>query len=173
MNRFHVLVFKFLIIITVLALIFVLKFKRKTREDNNEIYKLPRIELKELSGEAFSLSKHEKPRTIVMFFSPSCDYCEQEIAEIILNKIYFSEVLWIFITQSFFADELKTFLISYPIDKLENAVVLLEDFPYYHNKYSVVGPPALFIYDENLELIYENRGLVGIELLKRKIDLDN
>lgn len=137
--------------------------------DSNSRQFLPDISLKSYDGRMF-LSKEIEPltdRTVVIFFSPDCTLCEKEIGEIISCKDSFKDVRWLFITQEILKDELNSFLMNYPIMSIPNAVILLEDWPKYHTMFEVSGPPALFVYDKNGELIHSVRGSVSINIIKK------
>lgn len=134
--------------------------------ESEQILHIPNIELNIYNGGFYSLSNYPtKRKTIVLFFSPECDLCENELQSIIENKEFFINVRWIFITQSIFVDELSTFLTRCPIKNIENSNILIENHLKYHSLYEVTGPPAMFVYDDEGQLIHSVRGSVGIDLI--------
>lgn len=138
-------------------------------EEEGVVQKLPDISLQSYDGGMFQSKEINTltNRTVIIFFSPDCSLCEKEIAEIISIKDSFKkDVRWIFITQSILKDELYSFLMRYPVKSIPNSVILLEDWPKYHNMFEVSGPPAMFVYDKNEKLIHSVRGLVSIDILK-------
>lgn len=165
MKNFFVLFLCFLLI--VLALLGIGRYRLKANQKVDMIHKLPDISLvKYDSGKWFTLSKERGvDKTVIIFFSPDCEFCEKEIEGILSIKDEFPNVRWLFITQSIIKDELFGFFVRYPINEMNNAIILLEDYPKYFSLYDVSGPPALFVYDKNGELIEESRGAVSVRTL--------
>lgn len=103
-------------------------------------------------------------KTVVVFFSPECDLCEHELNDI-LNNASSSNNRWVFITHAFLKDEMGYFLKNTPIDTLRNSTILLEDSPKYHTLFQVVGPPSMFVYDNEGKLMHSAYGSVNTSTL--------
>lgn len=125
----------------------------------------PEITAKLYKGGVYTVPQEYKDgKTMVVFFSPECDLCEEELNVILKNELPSSN-RWVFISFSFLKDELEFFLERTPIDTLNNSVILLEDSPKYHSLFHVIGPPSLFVYNEKRELIHSSYGKVDDRIL--------
>ena len=129
---------------------------------------LPDISALSYDGNLFELDKLDKAKTtIVFFFSPECDHCEEEINEILNRKSLLEkkDIRWIFITMDVLKDELGVFLDSYPIDKMSNAYVLLDNSLFYHSLFEAPGSPSVFIFDKSGRLVHKIVGGFNINIL--------
>ena len=154
------------LVISVLAIIClavaVLLFCRKfpNQEDGSGMM-LPEITAIAYDGHLFELDKLEKvKKTVVFFFSPECDHCEEEIKYILDKRSQFEDknIRWIFITMDILKDELSVFLESYPINTMLNTYVLLDNSLYYHNLFEAPGSPSVYIFDKSERLVHKING---------------
>ena len=130
-----------------------------------EIKHIPEILLTTIDGEDFYLAEVKPERkTVILFFSPDCEYCRKEIEGIISEKGVFDGIDWVFVTISPL-DDLKSFLLEYPLDSLPGAKVCIEDFPELYIALDVTAPPSIFIYDANGDIEYYKRGAVSIKTI--------
>ena len=63
----------------------------------------------------------------------------------------------------------EEFLMEYPIQTIPDAHVLREDWPDIHRQFGVKGPPALFIYNENGDLIKRHMGAISIKTIVQEL----
>lgn len=163
-KRLYISVISAACIIVVVALIWV----RNSRQNNNSGMSLPEISAITYDGKLFELDKQDKVKTtIVFFFSPECDHCEEEIKGILSRESLLEnkDIRWIFITMDVLKDELGVFLESYPIDKASNAFVLLDSALYYHNLFEVTGSPTVFMFDKSGAQVHKIVGGFNINIL--------
>ena len=156
------IIYSAVIIISVLIIAgFALNNTNKDKlKQKSPIEIFPEITAKLYKGGVYTVPQEYKDgKTMVVFFSPECDLCEEELNVILKNELPSSN-RWVFISFSFLKDELEFFLERTPIDTLNNSVILLEDSPKYHSLFHVTGPPSLFVYNEEGELIHSSYGKV-------------
>lgn len=161
---------KYISVLAVICLIVVVLLIccKKTRQGTDFCMMLPDISALSYDGNLFELDKLDKAKTtIVFFFSPECDHCEEEIKEILSRKplLENKDIRWIFITMDVLKDELGVFLESYPIDKMSNAYVLLDNSLFYHSLFEAPGSPSVFIFDKSGRLVHKIVGGFNINIL--------
>lgn len=142
--------------------------------NNNEIENLPFSELPELDIPIFGTdtiySFENDPtieNTVVLFFSPDCSYCEEEISGIIKSGYSSEHTRWIFITNPMSKDEMPFFLERVPIFKINGSIILLDSSLRYHSLFGVAAPPSTFVYNEKGRLVfYTGQSVNPQELIK-------
>lgn len=130
------------------------------------IRQLPEIRTLTIDGDRFDVAEFldSSKRTALMFFHPECEYCRKEVEGIIARHREFRDVQWLFITLAP-AEVVERFLIDYPLDTIPFSIVLREDWPVTYKLFDVKGPPALFIYDENGNLLKRFKGATSINTI--------
>lgn len=149
---------------------------KQCQKEEESTITLPDISMLDYSGNLFELDKLDKvEKTIVFFFSPDCDHCEEEIKELLdIHKVFdIANVRWLFITMDVMKDELDAFLESYPIDKKPNVYVLLDKGLYYHNLFEVAGSPYVFIFDKSNKMVHRIIGSFNTSSLMQWIEIEN
>ena len=130
------------------------------------IKQLPEINAFTIYGESFDSAEYLDPskRTALLFFHPECEYCRKEVEGIIARQREFRNVQWLFITLAP-TEVVEEFLTEYPLESIPDAYVLRENWPDTYEQFGVKGPPALFIYDENGNLMKRYMGATSIKTI--------
>lgn len=138
--------------------------KKKHRDES--VLFLPEVKALTVSGDSLKFRDvcDTTKRTSILFFGPDCEFCQKEIEGIIERNGECRDVQWIFITIAQ-PEELEPFLKEYPIESIPSAFLLREDFPEMHIRFDVSAPPALFIYDEQGNLMKMHRGATSIRTI--------
>ena len=120
----------------------------KHRNKDSKIKELPDFEIPIYgSNKLYSdINETQANYTVVIFFSPDCDYCDDEISGILNSNLSTDEVKWIFITNPMVVSELPLFLQRNPTSQLENSDILIDSSFRYHNLFGVMAPPASFVF---------------------------
>ena len=136
----------------------------------DRIRQLPEINAFTIYGECFDSAEYLDPakRTAILFFHPECEYCRKEIEGIIARQREFRNVQWLFITLAP-TEIVEEFLTEYPLESILDAYVLREDWPDTYKRFGVKGPPALFIYDENGNLLKRHMGATSIKTIVQEL----
>lgn len=134
------------------------------------IRQLPDIKVFTIYDDNFDAADYldSTKRTALLFFHPECEYCRKELEGIIARQKEFRNVQWLFITLAP-TEIVEEFLIEYPLESIPDAYVLREDWPDTYKQFGVKGPPALFIYDENGNLMKRHMGATSIRTIVREL----
>ena len=134
------------------------------------ISQLPEINVFTIHGESFDSAECLDPskRTALLFFHPECEYCQKEVEGILARHREMRSVQWLFITLAP-TEVVEEFLAEYPLESIPDAYVLRENWPDTYEQFGVKGPPALFIYDENGNLIKRHMGATSIKTIVQEL----
>ena len=160
----------FVIPVTLFVISLLLYHKFSIDDQKIDVFKIPEISAITYDGSLFELSKLEKSeKTVVFFFSPECEHCEEEINGLLQRPSLLedSNIRWIFITMDVLKDELGVFFESFPINKKSNVYILLDSGLYYHNLFEVTGAPSVFIFDKSESLVHKIIGGFNINILSQ------
>ena len=147
-----------------LGALFFFALKKHNAEMGN-IRNLPEMTLVTIDGHEFQLSETGSGRkTAIMFFSPDCEFCRQELKGIIDNRISFQSIDWVFVTLSS-QEEFEEFLHEYPLQTVPDARICVEKRPDLFLALDITAPPAIFIYDAEGLLEHYKRGAVSIKTI--------
>lgn len=129
-------------------------------------------EMKALMSDGTSVNLNDKlnhqKRTAILFFSPDCEYCKQEIRGIISRYSECRNVQWVFFTLAQ-PEEIAAFLNEYHILNIPYSYIIREDWPSLYKKLNIKVPPELFIYDEKGKLIFHHKGATSINTIVEEL----
>lgn len=130
------------------------------------IAQLPEIKTLTIYGDSFDAEDFLDPakRTALLFFHPECEYCRKEMEGVLARHREMRNVQWLFITLAP-TEIVEEFLVEYPLESIPDAHVLREDWPDTYKQFGVKGPPALFIYNENGNLMKRHIGATSIKTI--------
>lgn len=130
------------------------------------IKQLPEINVFTIYGERFDSADYldSTKRTALLFFHPECEYCRKEVEGILARHREMRRVQWLFITLAP-TEVVEEFLAEHPLESIPDAYVLRENWPDTYEQFGVKGPPALFIYDENGNLMKRYMGATSIKTI--------
>ena len=143
--------------------------KQKNVDNNPRISELPDFE-SYCSDEAdlVVLNNLESDITYVIFFSPECELCEDEIKIILDNRELCVGRKFIFITQPIMRDEMPYFLEMMPMNEIPNSVILFDSSMRFHTLFGVSSPPSTFVYDKKGQIVDSYHGFTHMDKLLRK-----
>ena len=138
---------------------------KKHNAQMEKIRQIPEMSLVTIDGDEFRLSETRAGRkTAIMFFSPDCEFCRQELKGVIDNRTSFRNVDWVFVTLSA-QEDIEGFLLEYPLLAIPNARICIEEWPDLFLVLDVTAPPSIFIYNEKGRLEHYKRGAVSIKTI--------
>lgn len=134
------------------------------------IRKLPEVRALNIYGEEVVSTEMLDPskRTVLMFFHPECEYCRKELEGILSRHQECRKVQWLFLTLAP-STVVEEYLMEYPLESIPGAYVLREDWPVTYKLFDVKGPPSLFIYDENGNLMKRFKGATSINAIVEEL----
>lgn len=167
---------RFIIILVIICLLFIVYFSyhyfiELEKIDKLPFYEIPNFEIPEYNSDTIFLSSHNNvKKTVVLFFSPDCGFCEEEINGIIKSGYSSDKVRWIFITNPMCKDDIQFFLDRVPIYNIRGSIILVDSSLRYHSLFCVSAPPATFIYNERGKLEYYTGQSVSPQVLIKQLN---
>lgn len=101
-------------------------------------------------------------KSVIVCFSPDCDFCGMESDEIIKYHKSLSEYNLLFITPAQ-TDEIFSFLAEHPLDAIPGIKILIDSECEFFKTFAVTSPPVCFIYDEQMRLIARYKGVISVD----------
>lgn len=104
---------------------------------------------------------------VLLFFSPDCEHCQQEAAELLQNKELVKEIPVIMISLASM-NEITTFINKFKLAELPN-VTVTQDYNFkLGNIFKMKTFPAMYVYDEYQDIL---KAYIGNNLVRKMIDL--
>ena len=94
--------------------------------------------------------KKNKP-FIIMFFSPDCEHCQNELKELSKNKSKFKNIPILMLSPANYA-EIKKFYKDYAVSKMPNIIVAHDDNYAMSKLYQLKTFPTMFVYNRTGKL---------------------
>ena len=164
--------FRYILCSVTFIIVLLLVWNERRRIQALEPYRImPEICALDMFGDSINCKNILNPemKTAILFFSPDCNSCRNEINDILQFRNEFRDIQWVFITVAQYED-LDCFLNEYPIHLLPDAYLLREDYPINHMLFNVSVPPALFVYDKKGTLIAKHKGEILIQSIAKDLN---
>ena len=149
------------------------------REDVKEFYQdwkkdqaikdMPNFEFKTLTGFPFnrdSLTQGQK--TMLMYFNPLCDHCQEEVEDVKQHKEDFSAIQVVLVSP-YLLNEVLKFDSIYGISKEENMIILHDEKYQFYQIFNAKAFPTTYIYNANRRLKEKIRGKISHKDLVEKL----
>lgn len=136
----------------------------------SEIENMPELKALAINGSEINLNERLSPekRTVILFFSPDCEFCQQEIKGIISRYSECRNVQWVFFTLAQ-PEDISAFSDEYHIHDIPDSYIIREEWPGLYNKLNIKAPPELFIYDEHGKLMVHHKGATSIKTIVEEL----
>lgn len=129
------------------------------------IQMLPSIELYSLKGDKTNIRKLVKDRaTVIIYFSPDCEYCQYEATELHQNFSAFQHTEIIMVTHADPAETMR-FVHTYRLDSIPFIHFLLDKNNLFSKTFGTRVFPSIFIYNKDHKLIKKFIGETKIEAI--------
>jgi len=113
---------------------------------------------KTLANQSFKPGiKFEESKVIVLYFSPDCEYCQQEVGDIINHKQLFSNNCIVLISGAS-NQALKSFCSALHIDTAGNFIVLRDTADVFSKKFGLSAIPTTFLFGSNHKRLFKLEG---------------
>ena len=156
-----------LIIIGLIAI----RINRSLREKEatlNSIITMPTFSYMTLTDKLFVSANIIKGPVIIVNYHPECEHCRYEIGELVKSGIAASGVEIIFISSAEKDEQIK-FLEESGIDPFGSFTFLTDPAITFGKIFGSKSVPAIYIYDEALQLIKSFQGEVRIETIEKTL----
>lgn len=143
----------------------------KTKKANAEqLQTIPTFSLKTIKGEIFTTNDLTTDRNkVLVYFSPSCHYCEGEAEELAIIHQQYPNVQWVWIASEPLT-EIKTFAEKYQLDQQENIHWCQDEMATLYQKFAMSSVPFFLAYDKNNKQVFRNKGAVKLEKILKSFD---
>lgn len=131
---------------------------------------IPAFTLKTIKGETFTTENLAgNSKKILVYFSPNCEFCQGEAAQ--LSKIYtkYPDVQWVWIASEPL-DEIKTFAEHYKLDKQENIHWCHDEMARLYTTFAMSSVPFFLSYDKDNKQVFRNKGAINLEKVLKSFD---
>ncbi len=141
--------------------------KKQTAE---KLQSIPDFTLKTIEGNLFTsrdLAKLDKK--VLIYFNPSCEYCQAEAQELAKINNQYPDIQWIWIASESI-EQIKTFAEKYRLDQKENIYWCHDEMATLYQKFAMSSVPFFLAYDKNNKLVFRNKGATKLEKVLKSFD---
>lgn len=124
-----------------------------------EIHPLPSLEFGRLNGDRVSLDGAASRGTVLMFFSTTCPYCRDEIADLVAKKTLFDQTKVVLLSGEPH-DVLRRFNQELGIERWTHFIVGIDDDHAITRRFGIRRIPATFVYSADGMLLDRYDGVV-------------
>ncbi|MFP3594594.1 TlpA family protein disulfide reductase [Chryseobacterium sp. SIMBA_038] len=130
----------------------------------------PTLSLKTIDQNIFTEQNLADDRTkIIIYFSPSCHFCQAEAEELSKNIQDTKNIQWIWVASESL-NEIKEFAVKYNLDKQSNIFWCHDEMATLYRKLGMSSVPYFLVYDKNNHLTKRNSGAIKLEKLINPFD---
>ena len=141
------------------------------KESEQRVQTLQHTCFSSLSGEQVCLDEFDsKKPTVIIYFSPECEHCQYEAAEIGQQAEQFAKANTILVTPELSVEKVKAFARAYHLDQVDNLAILLDRNNQFRNHFSMAVFPSVFIYGIDKKLIKMYKGETKIEAIINSLE---
>ncbi|WP_185117636.1 TlpA family protein disulfide reductase [Chryseobacterium sp. PMSZPI] len=170
-NKKKLKILAILISITLVGIItyLFLNFQKK-KEKIEALKKVPSLSLTTIGGTLFTSTNLDNNKIkILVYFSPSCHFCQAETEE--LSKSYpdYKNIQWIWVASESL-NEIKEFAQQYNLSNQKNIIWCHDEKAILYQKLAMNSIPYFLVYDKNNNLIRRNSGAIKLNKLINTAD---
>ena len=160
----------FIVILSILIISMVGKANSQ-KEALARISTLPDFSMKMLSGETFHTSQIDKGPVLIVHFHPECDYCKEELSEIISSDIP-EMTEYILLVSSAHAESVKAMFSGFCPELNNNLIALVDTSYLFIRLFEGAVVPSNYIYNNELRLLKLIKGKVRTETILQLLRQD-
>lgn len=143
---------------------------QKKKEKVTALKNVPTFNLTTVDGNSFTQQNLGNDQTkIIVYFSPSCHFCQAEAEELSKRYQNYQNIQWIWVASEPL-DEIKKFAQQYQLDKKDNIFWTHDEMAVFYQKLGMSSVPYFLVYDKNNHLIKRNSGAIKLEKLTNIFD---
>nr|WP_315032749.1 thioredoxin fold domain-containing protein [uncultured Chryseobacterium sp.] len=152
------------IILTGILTCLFLSFKKK-EEKIEALKNLPAFSLETIHHTLLTskslVNNHTK---VIIYFSPTCHYCQAEAEELFKVHRQYKNIQWIWVASESL-EEIKQFAFNNNLNNQPNIFWCHDEKATFYQKLGMKGVPYFLVYDKNNNLIKRNSGAIKLEKL--------
>jgi len=139
--------------------------KNITKKDN--LNALPNFSFTTFSGNSFAFSDlNPNKKTVIIYFSTSCVYCEKQLENIFNNLNLFKNTQILVVTCNKKQD-VENFINKFNKDE-KKLSILLSEYKYFYQVFGDWHTQSIFLYDTNRKLVFLSEGVLSAEDIIKK-----
>ncbi|UCA58275.1 redoxin domain-containing protein [Chryseobacterium rhizoplanae] len=138
---------------------------QKKKEKIEALKNVPSFSLTTIGGTLFTSTNLDNNKIkILVYFSPSCHFCQAEAEE--LSKSYedYHNIQWIWVASEPL-NEIKEFAEQHKLNNQNNIIWCHDEMATLYRKLAMNSIPYFLVYDKNNYLIKRNSGAIKLEKL--------
>lgn len=138
---------------------------RKKKEKIEALKNVPSFSLTTIGGTIFTSANLDNNKIkILVYFSPSCHFCQAEVEELSRSYEYYQNIQWIWVASEPL-NEIKGFAEQYKLNNQNNIIWCHDEMAILYRKLAMNSIPYFLVYDKNNHLIKRNSGAIKLEKL--------
>lgn len=139
----------------------------KKAEIARRIEQIPSFSLPDLEGKRISAKELSGKKSILIYYSINCEFCEAEAVQIKNNTARLKDYNIVMISKNS-KTEIEKFRKDYGLDK-SNVQFLLDDQENFMKTFGIFGEPSILLYDEDGGLIERINGSIHMNKILEKL----
>ncbi|MCL1680604.1 TlpA family protein disulfide reductase [Elizabethkingia miricola] len=153
--------------ITILVLLFGIiaylfdSFQKK-KEKVDRLQQIPTFTVTNVNEQTITQNDLSKGNKILVYFSPTCHFCQAEVKE--LSNVYsnYPNIQWLFIASESL-EEIKAFATKYNLNNKQNILWARDEQAKVYQTFGMTSIPYFLAYNSNNKLVYRKAGAIKIE----------
>lgn len=138
---------------------------QEKKEKIKQLENIPSFSLKTINGIYLKSQKlKNKNNKVIIYFSPDCQFCQSEAAELSTMYRDYKNTEWIWIASEPL-EQIKRFAEKYKLHNSQNIHWCYDDKANFYRNFQMKSVPYFLVYDENNRLINKKSGAIKLQKL--------
>jgi peroxiredoxin len=143
-------------------MIFLFNSFQKKKDKIDKLQQIPSFTVTDINGKTITENNLSKGNKILVYFSPTCHFCQAEAEELSKTNSQYPSIKWLFIASEPL-DEIRTFAEQYNLNDKGNVLWAKDDQAKVYQTFGMTNVPYFLAYDSNNKLVFRNAGAIKIE----------
>ncbi|HFK5586162.1 TPA: peroxiredoxin family protein [Elizabethkingia anophelis] len=135
---------------------------QKKKDKIDELKQIPSFAVTDVNGKTITQNNLSSGNKILIYFSPSCYFCQAEAEELSKINSKHLNIQWLFIASEPL-DEIGVFAKQYNLNDKENILWARDEKAKVYQTFGMTSVPYFLAYDSNNKLVFSNAGAIKIE----------
>ncbi|CDN73396.1 TlpA family protein disulfide reductase [Elizabethkingia anophelis] len=135
---------------------------QKKKDKLDELQYLPTFTVTDVNRRNITQNNLPKGNKILVYFSPTCHFCQAEAEELSMINSKYPNIQWLFIASEPL-DEINAFAKQYKLNNKENILWARDEQAKVYQAFGMTSVPYFLAYDSNNKLVFSNAGAIKIE----------
>ncbi|MDV3577705.1 hypothetical protein CMU79_07080 [Elizabethkingia anophelis] len=149
-------------ILLISLMIYLFNTFQKKKDKIDELQQIPSFTVTDINRKIITRNNLPKGNKILVYFSPTCHFCQAEVEELSKINSKYPNIQWLFIASEPL-DEIRTFAKQYKLNDKGNVLWAKDDQAKAYQTFGMTNVPYFLAYDSNNKLVFRNAGAIKIE----------